>query len=355
MSTLSPAPYEIPPEFEDFRATIAQIVRERVAPRASAIDASAEYPLDIRELFADHDLFALPFDEEYGGTGTGHLMQVIAIEEVAKACAASALMLAVHDLGSLPIRLRGSEEMKDRVLPRLASGEWVPAFALSEPAAGSDPGGMKTRAVTDEDGWVLNGSKNWISQAGVADVYVVFAVTDPEQGHSRGITAFLLERDLPGFSIGKPEHKLGIKGSPTASLTFDDVHLPPESVIGEQGRGFQLAMETLDRSRLGIAAQALGTHRAQLTTRSRMRVSAGSSAIRSPASRGSSSSWPTWRRGRQLRASCCTKPQPRPTAKTPTLGSTRRWRSSSARTRRWPSRSRPYRYSEATATSATTR
>jgi alkylation response protein AidB-like acyl-CoA dehydrogenase len=214
--------------------------------------------LDIRELFADHDLFALPFDEEYGGTGTGHLMQVIAIEEVAKACAASALMLAVHDLGSLPIRLRGSEEMKDRVLPRLASGEWVPAFALSEPAAGSDPGGMKTRAVTDEDGWVLNGSKNWISQAGVADVYVVFAVTDPEQGHSRGITAFLLERDLPGFSIGKPEHKLGIKGSPTASLTFDDVHLPPESVIGEQGRGFQLAMETLDRSRLGIAAQALG-------------------------------------------------------------------------------------------------
>jgi alkylation response protein AidB-like acyl-CoA dehydrogenase len=117
---------------------------------------------------------------------------------------------------------------------------------------------MKTRAVTDGDGWVLNGSKNWISQAGVADVYVVFAMTDPEQGHSRGITAFLLERDRPGFSIGKPEHKLGIKGSPTASLTFDDVHLPPESVIGEQGRGFQLAMETLDRSRLGIAAQALG-------------------------------------------------------------------------------------------------
>jgi alkylation response protein AidB-like acyl-CoA dehydrogenase len=127
MSTLSLAPYEIPAEFGDFRATIAQIVRERVAPRAGAIDASAEYPWDIRELFAAHDLFALPFDEQYGGTGTGHLMQAIAIEEVAKACASSALMLAVHDLGSLPIRLRGSEEMKDRVLPRLASGEWVPA------------------------------------------------------------------------------------------------------------------------------------------------------------------------------------------------------------------------------------
>ena len=133
MATISPTPYEIPTEFEDFRETIAQIVRERVAPRARAIDADAEYPWDIRELFAAQDLFALPFDEEYGGTGTGHLMQVIAIEEVAKACAASALMLAVHDLGSLPVRLGGSQEMKTRLLPRLATGEWVPAFALSEP------------------------------------------------------------------------------------------------------------------------------------------------------------------------------------------------------------------------------
>jgi alkylation response protein AidB-like acyl-CoA dehydrogenase len=258
MSTISETPYAIPAEFEEFRATIAQMVRDRVAPRASAIDADAEYPWDIRELFATHDLFALPFDESYGGTGTGHLMQVIAIEEVAKACAASALMLAVHDLGSLPIRLGGSQEMKERVLPRLASGEWVPAFALSEPEAGSDPGGMKTRAVSNGGHWVLNGSKNWISQAGVADVYVVFAVTDPQQGHSRGITAFLLERGRAGFTVGKPEHKLGIKGSPTAALSFEDVRLPAESVIGEEGRGFRLAMATLDRSRLGIAAQALG-------------------------------------------------------------------------------------------------
>jgi alkylation response protein AidB-like acyl-CoA dehydrogenase len=183
---------------------------------------------------------------------------VIAIEEVAKACAASALMLAVHDLGSLPIRLEGSQQMKERVLPRLASGEWVPAFALSEPEAGSDPGGMKTRAIRDGSDWIVNGSKNWISQAGVADVYVVFAVTDPQQGHSRGITAFLLERDLPGFTVGTPEHKLGIKGSPTAALSFDDVRIPRENLIGEEGRGFRLAMATLDRSRLGIAAQALG-------------------------------------------------------------------------------------------------
>jgi alkylation response protein AidB-like acyl-CoA dehydrogenase len=258
MSTIGRTPYDVPLEFLDFRATIVQIVRERVAPRAKAIDADAEYPWDIRELFAAHDLFALPFDESFGGTGTGHLMQVIAIEEVAKACAASALMLAVHDLGSLPIRLAGSQEMKERVLPRLATGEWVPAFALSEPDAGSDPGGMKTRAVFDGSEWVLNGSKNWISQAGVADVYVVFAVTDPQQSHSRGITAFLLERDRPGFTIGKPEHKLGIKGSPTAALSFEDVRIPAENLIGEEGRGFRLAMATLDLSRLGIAAQALG-------------------------------------------------------------------------------------------------
>ena len=234
------------------------MVAERVAPRARDIDARGEYPWDVRRLFADHDLFGLPFDVAHGGTGTGHLMLAIAIEEVARACASCALMLAVHDLGSLPIRLAGTDAMKSRVLPRLASGEWVPAFALSEADAGSDPGGMKTRAVRDGGGWVLNGSKNWISQAGVADVYVVFAVTDPQEGHARGITAFLVEADRPGLGVGSPEHKLGIKGSPTATLTFDDVRLPPDSVIGEEGRGFQLAMATLDRSRLGIAAQALG-------------------------------------------------------------------------------------------------
>ena len=258
MSTTQLSPYEVPRELEDFRTVIAQIVREQVAPRAHAIDAEASYPWELRRLFAEHDLFALPFEERHGGTGTGHLMQVIAIEEVAKACASSALMLAVHDLGSLPIRLAGTEAMKGRVLPRLASGEWVPAFALSEPDAGSDPGGMKTRAVRDGDEWILNGAKNWISQAGVADVYVVFAVTDPTQGHAHGITAFLVERDLPGFTIGSPEHKLGIKGSPTAALSFDDVRIPGDCVIGEPGRGFRVAMATLDRSRLGIAAQALG-------------------------------------------------------------------------------------------------
>jgi alkylation response protein AidB-like acyl-CoA dehydrogenase len=241
-----------------FRDTIRQMVRERVAPRAQEIDEKAEYPWDLRELFAEHDLFGLPFDEEHGGTGTGALTLCIAIEEVAKACASSALMLAVQDLGTLPIKLFGSDELKRRLLPKCASGEWVPAFALSEPDAGSDPGGMKVRAVRDGDEWVINGAKNWITNLGVADFYVVFAVTDPSAGRSRGISAFVVERDRSGFSVGKLEKKLGIKGSPTGQPIFDDVRIPAENLIGEVDKGMHVALGTLDHSRLGVAAQALG-------------------------------------------------------------------------------------------------
>src|SRR5438034_9585229 len=163
------APYSLPQEFVDFRDTIRKMVAERVAPRAAEIDERAEYPRDIRELFAKHDLFGLPFDAEHGGTGTGTLMLNIAIEEVARACASSALMLMIQELGTLPIKLFGTEELKARFLPRCASGEWTPAFALSEPEAGSDPGGMITRAVRDGDEWVVTGTKNWITNLGIAD------------------------------------------------------------------------------------------------------------------------------------------------------------------------------------------
>src|SRR5690606_9699236 len=239
----------------DFRETIGQIVRERVAPRAAAIDESGEYPHDIRELFAEHDILALPFPERYGGTGTGTLMQQMAVEEIAKACASSALMLMVQELGTLPITLFGSEELKQRFLPRCASGEWSPAFALSEPEAGSDPASMRTSAVLDGDEWVIDGTKNWITNAGIADFYVVFAVTDREQ---RRITAFVVEADRPGFSIGKLEEKLGIHGSPTGSPVLDGVRVPRENVIGEVGRGMRVALGTLERTRLGAAAQAVG-------------------------------------------------------------------------------------------------
>jgi alkylation response protein AidB-like acyl-CoA dehydrogenase len=250
--------YDIPDEYQTLRRTIREMVEARVAPRAAEIDEKAEYPWDLRKLFAEHDLFGLPFDEEHGGTGTGVLMLNIAIEEVAKACAASALMLMVQELGSLPIKLFGTDEQKQRILPRLASGEWSCAFALSEPSAGSDPGGMRTRAKREGDEWVINGEKNWISNLGIADYYVVFAKTDPEAARSKGITAFIVEKDREGLTIGKNEDKLGIRGSPTGSPVFTDVRVPDENVIGEVDQGFKVALATLDRSRLGVAAQAVG-------------------------------------------------------------------------------------------------
>ncbi|HEV7562161.1 MAG TPA: acyl-CoA dehydrogenase family protein [Solirubrobacterales bacterium] len=247
--------YSIPQDLLDFRETIRQIVRERVWPRAAEIDETGEYPRDIRELFAEQDILALPFSERYGGTGTGTLMQQMAVEEVAKACASSALILMVQELGTLPITLFGSEELKQRFLPRCASGEWSPAFALSEPEAGSDPGSMRTQAVLDGDEWVIDGAKNWISNAGIADFYVVFALTDRAE---RRITAFVVEADRPGFAVGKLERKLGIHGSPTGSPTFDGVRVPQENVIGEVGRGMRVALGTLERTRLGAGAQAVG-------------------------------------------------------------------------------------------------
>src|SRR5918997_6455940 len=246
--------YDLTPAQIEFRDMIRQMVREKVAPRAAEIDAKAEYPWDLRQLFAEHDLFGLPFEEQYGGTGTGTLMLNIAIEEVAKACASTGLILAVHELSTLPIKLFGSDELKQRILPRCATGEWTGAFALSEPDAGSDPGGMRTTARLDGDEWVINGSKNWISNSGVAEFYVTFAVTDRE---NRRITAFVVEKDRPGFSIGKLEHKLGIKGSPTGSPVLEDVRVPQENVIGTVGKGMRVALGTLERTRLSAGAQAV--------------------------------------------------------------------------------------------------
>jgi alkylation response protein AidB-like acyl-CoA dehydrogenase len=257
MSTLADL-YTIPQEHLDFRETIREIAQQRIAPRAAEIDEQAAYPHDLRELLSEHDVLGLPFEPEHGGTGTGTLMLNIAVEEIAKACASTALILMVQELGTLPIKLFGSDELKDRFLPRCASGEFSPAFALSEPDAGSDPGGMLTRAVKDGDEWVIDGTKNWITNLGIADFYVVFAVSDREAGHSRGITALVVEADRPGFSVGKLEHKLGIRGSPTGQPIFDGVRVPEANVIGQPGEGFKIAMATLDRSRLGVAAQALG-------------------------------------------------------------------------------------------------
>jgi alkylation response protein AidB-like acyl-CoA dehydrogenase len=247
--------YTIPQEHLDFCATIGQIARERIAPRSAEIDEKAEYPWDVRRLLAEQDILGLPFPSEYGGTGTGTLMLNMAVEEIAKVDAACALILMVQELGTLPIQLFGSDELKQRFLPGCASGERSPAFALSEPEAGSDPAGMKTTAVLDGDEWVINGTKNWISNLGIADFYITFAVTDREK---RRMSAFVVEADRPGFSVGKLEHKLGIRASPTGQPIYDEVRVPQANVIGEVGKGLSVALATLERTRLGAAAQAVG-------------------------------------------------------------------------------------------------
>jgi alkylation response protein AidB-like acyl-CoA dehydrogenase len=328
MEALAEQLYAVPQEHLDFRATIRQLCRERVAPRAAEIDARAEYPHDVRALLAEHDVLGLPFEVEHGGTGTGALMLNMAVEEIAKVCASSALILMIQELGTLPIKLFGTDDQQRRWLPRCASGEWSPAFALSEPEAGSDPGGMLTRARRDGDEWVIAGTKNWITNLGIADFYVVFAVTDPDAGHSHGISCFVVEADRPGFSVGKLEHKLGIRGSPTGQPIFDDVRVPAANLIGTEGEGFKVAMAS--------PGWRWGSPRARPTTPPRTRASAASSASRSPPSRRSSSSSPTWRPSARRAASCSTRRARRPTAASPTWASTPRWPSSSIPT--WPCR-----------------
>src|SRR6201991_2093589 len=255
MSTTVTDAYEIPQEHKDFRDLVRQIAVERVTPRAAEIDATDEYPWDLRQLLAENDILALPYAEEYGGTGTGTLMLQMAVEELAKQSASVALMLMVQELGSLPIQLFGSDELKQRFLPKCATGEWSPAFCLSESESGSDAAAMRTTARLDGDEWVINGTKSWITNAGIADFYVVFAVTDRE---NRRVTAFVVEKDRPGFSVPKYEHKLGIHGSPTGQPVFEDARVPAGNVIGEVGRGMSVALGTLERTRLGAAAQAVG-------------------------------------------------------------------------------------------------
>jgi alkylation response protein AidB-like acyl-CoA dehydrogenase len=237
---------------------VRDLVREKVEPRAAAIDASGEFPWDLQKLFAANDLLGIPIPVEYGGLGGTFLTYVKVVEEVAKACASSALIIAVQELGALPILIAGSEEQKRRFLPKLASGETVGAYALTEAGSGSDAAGsMRMRAVRDGDDYVLDGTKIWITQGSIADLVTVFAVTDPAHGPN-GISAFLVERGTPGFSVGKLEKKMGIRGSPTVELVFEQCRVPAANLIGAEGEGFKLAMKVLDKSRPGIAAQALG-------------------------------------------------------------------------------------------------
>jgi alkylation response protein AidB-like acyl-CoA dehydrogenase len=251
-------PYDpLTDEQREIRDLVRTLARERVAPRAAEIDKQGEFPWDMVELFREHELFGLPYDEEFGGTGTGALMVLVAIEELSKVCATTGLIMAVQELGSLGIKLAGTDEQKQRFLPRLASGEWLAAYALTEPGSGSDSAAMRTEAQLEGDEYVLNGGKRFITNAGVAHLYTVFAKTDPEAGHS-GISAFAVEADSPGFEVGRIEPKMGIKGSTTGEIFFNDLRLPADNLLGAEGEGFKVAMRILDRSRPGIGAQGLG-------------------------------------------------------------------------------------------------
>ena len=241
-------------EQREIRDLIRALSRERIAPRAAEIDKSSEFPWDVVELFREHDVFGIMFDERYGGAGASALMTLVAIEEVSKVCATSGLILAVQELGSLGIKLAGTEEQKRRFLPKLARGEWLPAYALTEPGSGSDSAAMRSEARREGDEYVINGSKRFITNAGVAGFYVVFAKTDPDAGHA-GISAFVVEADTPGFEVGRIEPKMGIKGSTTGELFFNDCRVPADNLLGEEGEGFRIAMRILDRSRPGIGAQ----------------------------------------------------------------------------------------------------
>ena len=245
-------------EHDELRAVVRELAAEQIAPRAAAIDATAEFPEDLRELLAKQDLLGTCFGEEHGGTALDTVAQTILVEEIARADATTSLIPIVQKLGALPIMIAGSTEQKDRYFPRLASGEWLIAFALTEAAAGSDVASNRMRAARDGDDYVLNGSKRFITHGSVADVVTVFALTDPAAGGRKGMSAFIVETATPGFAAPRIEHKMGIRGSPTAELTFDDVRVPSANLIGDEGEGFRIAMATLDRSRLSIAAQAVG-------------------------------------------------------------------------------------------------
>ena len=236
---------------------IREIARERVAPRAEEIDRTSQFPWDMKELLAQQDILAMPFPSEYGGIESSELAVVMAIEELARNCATTSLILAVQQLGSLPILLAGNDEQKRKYLPPLASGEWLAAFGLTEAGSGSDAAAMQTFAVRKGDTYILNGSKRFITNGGLARVNSIFALTDPKAG-TRGISAFIVEKDFPGFSVGRIEEKMGIKGSQTAELIFTDCEVPVENLLGREGDGFKVAMMTLDRTRPGVAAQAMG-------------------------------------------------------------------------------------------------
>jgi alkylation response protein AidB-like acyl-CoA dehydrogenase len=249
--------YRTTADHDELRAVVRQLAEEKISPRAAEIDERAEFPWDLKELLAKQDLLGTCFPARFGGTELDNIAQCILVEEVARADATTSLIPIVQKLGALPILVAGSEEQQARYFPRLASGEWMAAFGLTEAGAGSDVAGIRMRAGRDGDDYLLSGSKRFITHGSIANLVTIIASTDLEAGR-KGLSAFIVETDTPGFSSPRLEHKMGIRGSPTAELLFDEVRVPVANRLGEEGDGFAIAMSTLDRSRLSIAAQAVG-------------------------------------------------------------------------------------------------
>ncbi|MER5941570.1 acyl-CoA dehydrogenase family protein [Streptomyces sp. NPDC001928] len=244
-------------EHDMLRETVRSLAEAKIAPFAAAVDEEARFAQEAFDALVASDLHAVHVPEAYGGAGADAFATVIVIEEVARVCASSSLIPAVNKLGSMPVILAGSEELKRKYLGPLSRGDAMFSYCLSEPDAGSDAAGMKTKAVRDGDHYILNGVKRWITNAGVSEYYTVMAVTDPEK-HAKGISAFVVEKGDEGVSFGSQERKLGIKGSPTREVYLDNVRIPAERMIGAEGTGFATAMKTLDHTRITVAAQAIG-------------------------------------------------------------------------------------------------
>ncbi|MPZ71923.1 MAG: acyl-CoA dehydrogenase [Nitriliruptorales bacterium] len=240
-----------------FRKVLRQICEDRIAPRAAEIDESEEFPWDVKQVLAENGLLGLHIPEAYGGAGADTLTFAVLVEEIARVDAASSVIALVQKLGSVPILMGASEEQKQEWFPRIASGEDLISYCISEADAGSDPAAMKTTARREGDEYVINGTKVWISMAGPSSLYTVLAKTDPEKG-ARGVSAFLVRSDDTGFAVGKKERKLGIKGSPTCQVHFDNCRIPADRLIGEEGKGFTYAMQAFDHTRLVVGAQAVG-------------------------------------------------------------------------------------------------
>jgi len=250
--------YRLSDDHLAIRDAIREISTDLIAPHAAEVDETSSFPQAAYEALSASGFHAPHIPEEYGGAGADALATCIVIEEVARACASSSLIPAVNKLGTMPVMLAASEEIKSKYLPRVASGEALFAYALSEREAGSDTASMSCRAKRDGDDWVITGQKSWISNAGVAEYYTVLAVTDPDGKRGSNVSAFVLAKSDPGFTFGEPERKMGIKGSPTRELRFDGTRIPGDRIIGEPGTGLKLALRTLDHTRITIGAQAVG-------------------------------------------------------------------------------------------------